>query len=189
MEDPKPFNYKDKTIRLDPDDWDFVNENYEDIAGEEKITIHKFFLAAVKKAVRVSTPAVKEVEKPQNVQKIIDLELEIKNLEDEIKNLEAQINSQAPAENAISFENPIEIAMIDHAVDFVNSSRPANVKSYNRESLLKQFFLSQTINGPHAFIPYWTKGDIEDWKAEYEATGECPLQALREKTKTSQDTK
>ncbi len=163
MEATQFFNYKDKTLRLDPSDWDFVNEQFEDITGsEDKTTIHKFFMMAVKKAVRLSTPREKIVENPANVQKIIDLDIEnaqlIKELEaanNKIKSLEAEpiIKTKQPANNQllITLSSPLERAIVNHAVFYCNENKPKDARNYTHESLIKQFFISQSLNGPHAF--------------------------------------
>ncbi len=91
------YNYQN-TVRLSEDELNYIDENYEDVAGTaDKIAISKFFMKAVTSAVTTIKPKTKEVEKevfidnPELVQQINELKTVNESLSAQCENYQKQI--------------------------------------------------------------------------------------------------
>ena len=105
------YNYQN-TVRLSEDELNYIDENYEDIAGtSDKISISKFFMKAVTAAVTTIKPKEKEVikevpvEDPELQEKLQELQAHNEELQKELNDCQARL----PKKSALVLNFPPEM--------------------------------------------------------------------------------
>ena len=149
------YNYQN-TVRLSDDELTYIDENYEEIAGTpDKIAISKFFMKAVTAAVTSIKPKtkeiIKEVDNPELLKKIEELQDVNKALQEQCESYKNKI----PPKSAIilNFDNPDMRKYMWGVLQISKKMKYAN--SY--EELLTKIFEVLHARGEMTF----TKEDIK----------------------------